>query len=208
MHNEFDWPLLYSYRRCPYAMRARMALKVAGIHCKIIDIHLRDKPEHMLRVSPKGTVPVLCLSTDEVIDESLDIMHWALQQNDPQRWFDGLSDEQAQYLLSQTDGPFKQALDQYKYASRFPEKDPVSARESAMQALIDPLSAVLAQQHFIGGEKPVLQDIAIFPFVRQFAGVEPDWFSAHSPEAVRNWLTHWVQSDLFTAIMQKNVTHI
>lgn len=185
-----------------------MALRVAGIHCKIIDIHLRDKPEHMLRVSPKGTVPVLCLSTDEVIDESLDIMRWALHKNDPQQWLDGLHDAKAQYLLLQTDGPFKQALDQYKYASRFPDADPAQSRLVATDALINPLADVLSSQGFIGGNTPVLQDVAIFPFVRQFAGVEPEWFKAHAPDTVRKWLAHWVESELFTAIMQKNATHV
>ncbi|MCD8505013.1 MAG: glutathione S-transferase N-terminal domain-containing protein [Burkholderiaceae bacterium] len=203
MHHDIDWPLLYSYRRCPYAMRARMALRVAGIQCKIIDIHLRHKPEHMLRVSPKGTVPVLCLSTDEVIDESLDIMRWALHKNDPQQWLDGLHNAKAQYLLLQTDGPFKQALDQYKYASRFPEANPVQSRQRAMASLIEPLADHLKHQPFIGGDKPVLQDVAIFPFVRQFAGVEPSWFESHVDVSVRDWLHGWVSSELFVAIMQK-----
>ena len=180
-----------------------MALRVAQIHCKIVDIHLRDKPEHMLRVSPKGTVPVLCLSTGEVIDESLDIMRWALQKNDPQRWLHGLTNEHARHLLCQTDGPFKQALDRYKYASRFPEADPAYWRQIATEALIDPLADILAGQLYIGGQAPILQDVAIFPFVRQFAGVEPDWFTASAPAVVRRWLARWVESDLFMAIMQK-----
>lgn len=182
-----------------------MALRVAGLHCNIIDIHLRDKPAHMLRVSPKGTVPVLCLSPDEVIDESLEIMLWALQKNDPQRWLSGLAIENAQYLLSQSDGPFKQALDRYKYASRFPQFDPLQSRQLAIDVLIEPLASTLRQQIFIGGQTPVLQDVAVFPFVRQFAGVEPKWFQANAPEPVRRWLQYWVNSDLFEAIMQKNI---
>lgn len=180
-----------------------MALKVSGIDCQIVDIHLRNKPDHMLRVSPKGTVPVLCLSTGEVIDESLDIMLWALRKNDPDRWLDGLDNEAAQYLLSQTDGPFKQALDQYKYASRFPDADPAVARKRAMDSLIEPLGEVLGGQRFIGGDAPVLQDVAIFPFVRQFAGVEPAWFESNVAVSVRDWLLGWVSSALFVAIMQK-----
>lgn len=180
-----------------------MALRVAGIHYKIVEIHLRQKPEHMLRVSPKGTVPVLCLSADEVIDESLEIMQWALTQNDPMNWLDGLRNETAQHLLAQTDGPFKKALDQYKYASRFPDADPLQSRQAAIAALIDPLAEVLCRQPFIGGDRPVLQDVAIFPFVRQFAGVDPHWFGEQAPVLVRRWLAQWVESELFAAIMQK-----
>ena len=180
-----------------------MALSVAEIEHTTVDINLRQKPPHMLRVSPKGTVPVLCLSDTQVIDESLEIMTWALHQHDPQDWLRGLQDQQACALLAQTDGPFKQALDHYKYASRFPSVDPLASRQSAMDALITPLSARLASQPFIGGSSPVLQDVAIFPFVRQFAGVEPPWFESHAPAAVRQWLNGWVESDRFKAVMQK-----
>jgi glutathione S-transferase len=203
MHSNIDWPLLYSYRRCPYAMRARMALSVAGIHYKRVEIHLRDKPSHMMRVSPKGTVPVLCLSELEVIDESLQIMHWALQKNDPLQWLDGLTNDTANQLLEQTDGPFKKALDHYKYASRFPDIDPTQSREQALGALIQPLGELLDRQDYMGGHRPVFQDVAIFPFVRQFAGVQPLWFDEHAPPSVRHWLQRWVSSELFAQIMQK-----
>jgi len=184
-----------------------MALTVAGLTFRTSEIDLRDKPAHLLGVSPKGTVPVLCLSEVMVIDESLDIMYWALAQNDPQKWLDGLSNGQAQRLLEQTDGVFKKALDQYKYASRFPDQDPVQSRWLALEALINPLALVLNKQPFIGGDKPVLQDVAIFPFVRQFAGVEPSWFNANAPAPVRHWLTNWVSSDLFATIMQTKGRH-
>lgn len=183
-----------------------MGLRVAQIKYELIEINLRDKPEHMLRVSPKGTVPVFCLSDHEVIDESLDILHWALCQHDPNHWLSGLKHETACWLLTQNDGPFKQALDQYKYASRFPDIDPFVARDAAMQTLILPLAELLEDRPYIGGAEPVLQDIAIFPFVRQFAGVQPDWFGKHVPEPVQQWLTHWVESDLFKAIMRKPET--
>jgi len=180
-----------------------MALRVAGIRYDLIEISLRDKPPHMIRVSPKGTVPVLCLRDGEVIDESLDIMHWALSQHDPGQWLKGLDNKTACHLLTQTDGPFKQALDQYKYASRSPDTDPIMARDRAMQTLIEPLNLALGAQPFIGGQQPVLQDIAIFPFVRQFAGVDPSWFERQAPESVRRWLGVWVESELFKTIMQK-----
>lgn len=203
--NDLLLPLLYSYRRCPYAMRARMALHVAGIEHQRVDlVSLRDKPARMLEASPKGTVPVLCLPDGSVIDESLDIMHWALAQADPEGWLSGSEDPEALDLLRRNDGAFKKALDRYKYASRFPEVDPVQARADAMAALIDPLSACLNKGTFIGGQQPTLQDVAIFPFVRQFAGVAPDWFACCAPANVVVWLSVWTESSLFAAIMSKH----
>lgn len=196
-------PLLYSYRRCPYAMRARMALRAAGIECNTVEIDLRNKPEHLLSVSPKATVPVLCVNDQLVIDESLEIMIWALRQNDPDNWLDGLANPVAQRMLTQNDGPFKLALDQYKYASRFPALDYRQSRKKAMEELIDPLACILQAQPFIGGQSPVFQDIAIFPFVRQFAGVEPGWFEESVPASVKRWLEHWLASDIFRSIMRK-----
>ena len=181
-----------------------MALHVAGIGYQKWDLaSLRDKPAHMLAVSPKGTVPVLCLPDGRVMDESLDIMHWALTQADPQGWLAGSEDSSAVDLLQRNDGPFKQALDRYKYASRFPEADPEQARSAAVAALIEPLAARLGDYPFIGGHTPILQDVAIFPFVRQFAGVAPDWFASHAPANVIAWLATWSGSTLFTIIMRK-----
>jgi glutathione S-transferase len=182
-----------------------MALRVAGIRYTTIEINLRDKPAHMVRVSPKATVPVLCLSEHEVIEESLDIMQWALGQADPLGWLKQAELEHAQYLLQQNDGPFKRSLDQYKYASRFLGADPKQARQAAVTALIQPLAQLLSDQPYIGGQSPTLQDIAIFPFVRQFANVEPDWFAQTTPDCVSHWLASWLASDLFAAIMQKPV---
>ncbi len=180
-----------------------MALYVAKITCRTVEIDLRHKPAHLIRVSPKATVPVLCLSNGEVIDESIDIMHWALAQHDPLGWLDRAHEPVAQRLLAQTDGPFKQALDQYKYSSRFMDLDPAQARAQAMAALIDPLAEVLSHQPFIGGERASLHDVAIFPFVRQFAGVQLDWFESDVPTTVQAWLSQWVESSLFKTIMQK-----
>lgn len=186
-------------------MRARMALRIAGIDYQTVEISLRDKPSHMLRASPKGTVPVLCLVDGRVIDQSLDIMLWALQHHDPQGLLLGLGDEQAMDLLNRNDSSFKVALDQYKYASRFPEKSPIEARQAAMTALLEPLASRLRGQPFIGGERAVIQDLAIFPFVRQFAGVEPQWFEATVSPDVIAWLAYWLDSPIFQSIMQKNV---
>jgi glutathione S-transferase len=184
-------------------MRARMALRVAQIQCQIVEIDLRNKPAHLVRVSPKATVPVLCVNEAEVIDESLDIMRWALEQHDPFDWLSGCEAPAAQQLLAQNDSVFKKALDQYKYSSRFAQIDPREPRAQAVAALIEPLATILQTQPYIGGRKPVLQDVAIFPFVRQFANVEPAWFESTAPAGVRTWLEHWLESDLFAAIMQK-----
>jgi len=196
-------PLLYSYRRCPYAMRARMALYAAGIVFETQEISLRDKPLHLLEVSPKGTVPVLCLSQGRVLEESLDIMRWALEICDPGHWLEGLNHSVAQDLLKRNDGDFKKALDAYKYPSRYPDLSATDARDQAVSVLINPLADVLCSGAFIGGAKPVLQDVAIFPFVRQFAGVDPGWFAEGAPATVKSWLTFWLDSELFSRTMQK-----
>jgi glutathione S-transferase len=196
-------PLLYSYRRCPYAMRARMALQVAQVKVNTVEIDLRDKPAAMLAASPKATVPVLCLSDGTVIDESLDIVRWALTIHDPDDWARGWGDAVAMDLLARTDGDFKRWLDRYKYATRFPEHDAVSARGAAFEGLIEPMTLRLQNKPFIGGETPMVQDVLIFPFVRQFAGVDPAWFKDNAGAHVQRWLAFWVDSVLFTQIMLK-----
>lgn len=184
-------------------MRARMALRVAEIAVCTVEIDLRNKPAEMLAASPKGTVPVLCLTDGTVIDESLDIVRWALGVRDPDDWLRGWGDPSAMDLLARTEGEFKRQLDRYKYASRFTEQDPVQAREQAMAVLIAPLASQLQNTAFIGGDRPVVQDMLIFPFVRQFAGVDPKWFDGAVNPAVKRWLRHWLSSDLFLSIMQK-----
>jgi glutathione S-transferase len=196
-------PVLYSYRRCPYAMRARMALQVAQVSFTTVEIDLRDKPAAMVAVSPKATVPVLCLSNGMVIDESLDIVRWALAICDPHDWTRGWGDKAAMDLLVRTDGDFKRWLDRYKYATRFPEHDSSSAREAAFEVLIEPLSLRLQNQPFIGGELPMVQDVLIFPFVRQFAAVDPVWFKNKTALSVQQWLGALVGGSLFKQIMHK-----
>jgi len=193
-------PILYSYRRCPYAMRARMALRYAGIDVEIREIILRDKPRHMLAVSPKGTVPVLVLPDGRVIDESLDIMAWALAQQDPDGWLtdDGLFQE----LIAENDGSFKQALDQYKYATRFPEKSAEVYRQQGERFLAR-LEALLAEHAYLLSDKLTQADVAIFPFIRQFSMVDADWFAAAPYPRLRQWLAGLLVSDLFTGVMQK-----
>ena len=194
-------PILYSYRRCPYAMRARMALSYAGISVDIREIALKDKPAHMLQVSPKGTVPVLVLADGQVIDQSLDIMVWSLQQRDTQGWL-AADAEQTQQLIAENDGVFKQNLDRYKYAIRFPEQPAEDYRRAGEQFLAK-LELRLQQSDFLFGNAVSLADIAIFPFIRQFAAVDHDWFESTDYIKLKSWLQHLVTSVLFERVMTK-----
>jgi glutathione S-transferase len=193
--------LLYSYRRCPYAMRARMALSYAGIAYQLHDISLKDKPAGLLAVSPKGTVPVLVLPDGRVLEQSLDIMHWALQQHDPSRWLD-IDRHNSHALISENDGAFKQALDKYKYASRFPEQSAASYRSQA-EVFLCKLEQALQERPFLSGAHLSLTDVAIFPFIRQFAAVDADWFAQATYPKLQAWLQARLESSLFLGVMSK-----
>lgn len=194
-------PILYSYRRCPYAMRARMALKYAGIAIEIREISLRDKPAHLIEVSPKATVPVLVLLDGAVLEQSLDIMHWALQQRDIDGWL--LADsEQMRQLIAENDTSFKQALDRYKYAIRFPEQSMEDYRSQG-EAFLAKLEQRLTQTGFLVSEQISLADIAIFPFIRQFSAVDADWFASVPYVRLKAWLSLLVESEIFNSIMGK-----
>ncbi|WP_333569536.1 glutathione S-transferase [Sphingorhabdus sp.] len=193
-----DRPILYSFRRCPYAMRARMAVAVSGARVELREVVLRDKPPEMIAVSPKGTVPVLVVGDDHVVDESLDIMRWALAQNDPADW---LAHADAD-MISANDGPFKQALDRYKYPHRYGLADGLEHREVARDHLSG-LNDILAAQPYLGGSAPAFTDIALFPFVRQFAATDPLWFDALPLPALQAWLNGLLASDLFGQIMTR-----
>jgi glutathione S-transferase len=190
-------PILYSFRRCPYAMRARMAVLVSGIMFELHEVSLRDKPAAMLAASPKGTVPVLMLPDGRVIDESLDIMRHALGEHDPEGWLVG--DDTA--LVAANDGPFKHHLDRYKYADRH-GVDPVEHRGAGL-ALLGALEARLANSANLCGEQRTLTDIALMPFVRQFAAVDRDWFDVQAVPGVRAWLARHIASDLFVRAMER-----
>lgn len=190
-------PVLYSFRRCPYAMRARMALMVSGARYEHREIVLRDKPAAMLAASPKGTVPVLVLADGAVIDESIDIMRWALARNDPEDW---LASADAA-LVEDFDGAFKHHLDRYKYAGRY-GVDPLDHRAAGL-AMLEALDARLAGRAFLGGAARGFSDIAIFPFVRQFAGVDAAWFAAQAVPHVQAWLAGLAGSALFERAMVK-----
>lgn len=195
-------PILYSYRRCPYAMRARMALKYADIMVEVCEISLKNKPTAMLKASPKGTVPVLVLHDGTVLEQSLDIMRWALQQRDTASWLaaDGIMTLQ---LISENDGSFKQALDKYKYAVRFPEQ-PTEAYRAQAEVFLQKLERLLCQNQFLLKEQVSLADIAIFPFIRQFAAVDSVWFESADYPNLKAWLKALIGSVLFISVMEKH----
>ena len=197
-------PTLYSYRRCPYAMRARMALKYAGIQVEHREIELRNKPQSMLQISPKGTVPVLRID-DLVLDQSLDILRWALQQSDPQEWRE-VDESIANTWIEKNDGPFKTLLDQYKYPARFPELDPEAVLDEALQVMLIPMEQALQNFQYLMGNRLTWVDVAIFPFIRQFSMVDPKRFEQLPIPAVKKWLHQQLESELFDSVMQKYPT--
>ena len=192
------YPLLYSYRRCPYAMRARMALVSAQIQCDVVEVDFKNKPDHMLEISPKGTVPVLQTSDGKVIDESLDIIQWALENNDP----DDLLIADATVLIEENDGPFKAALDRYKYPNRFSGEDCSRVRDDG-EAFLKKLNDILEGSNFLVESRLTMADISIFPFIRQFANVDRPWFDNLPYEPLQNWLSKNIESDLFQHIFKK-----
>jgi glutathione S-transferase len=194
--------VLYSFRRCPYAMRARLALAASGVEVRVREIILRDKPPEMLAASPKGTVPVLVLEDGGVIDESLDIMHWALAQSDPEGWLSA-DPAEATRLIAQNDGPFKRALDRYKYPDRHAASDAADPRAEGMDIIRSLNDRTSANGGQLFGAAPTLADFAIFPFVRQFAATSAGFWSANAPAPIQGWLDGHIASRRFTAIMAK-----
>ncbi len=198
-------PTLYSFRRCPYAMRARLALSASRQQCSLREIVLRDKPAEMVEISPKATVPVLQLLDGTVLEESLDIMHWALAENDPENWLDPEAGTLAEVhdLIAECDGPFKHNLDRYKYAIRYEEgTDPVYHRTEGVKFL-KKLNDRLSTQKHLFGDRPCLADFAIFPFVRQFANTDRAWFDAQPLPHLQVWLADHLDSERFKSIMKK-----
>ncbi len=198
-------PVLYSFRRCPYAIRARLALHYASIPYEIKEVALRNKPAEMLALSPKGTVPVLHLPDGRVLDQSLDIMRWALAQHDPDGWLNTVSAETMQTLIDDNDLRFKPLLDRYKYAERHPEQTREAWRAQALEALLKPLEQRLQAHRYLLGERISLADAALLPFVRQFAQVDKAWWdTASGLPALGAWLTKWTGGDLFQAVMARD----
>lgn len=192
-------PILYSFRRCPYAIRARLAIASAGVQVELREILLRDKPPAFLDASPSATVPCLVLQ-DRILDESFDIMRWALEQSDPEgllRMPDAGVD-----LIQQFDGPFKRALDLTKYAVRHPDSDPEATRAEAM-GMLGALEDQLAEG-WLYGARPTLADLATLPFIRQFANIDKPRFNSEVTPNVSAWLETFLASDRLAFIMKKN----
>jgi glutathione S-transferase len=195
---------LYSFRRCPYAMRARMALRYSGVPVDIIEVSLKAKPAEMLAISPKGTVPVLD-AEGRVIDESLEIMRWALAQNDPDDWLlkdDPAGEAMMDMLIQTNDQTFKTSLNHYKYAERYPEK-PMDVYRMECSMIAQHLDLLLMDNDYLVTDHPCLADIALLPFVRQFAHVDREWFAQTPYVRLQAWLQRFLESDLFTSIMKK-----
>jgi len=195
---------LYSFRRCPYAMRARMALRYAGVAVDIVEVSLKAKPAEMLALSSKGTVPVLSVD-GRVIDESLEIMRWALAQNDPQDWLlkdDPLGAEKIAALIEENDRAFKVQLNRYKYAERYPEQ-PMEAYRAEGEVFLRKLDELLADREYLLADHPSLADVALMPFIRQFAHVDREWFAQTPYVRLQDWLQRFLTSALFTSIMAK-----
>ena len=191
---------LYSFRRCPYAMRARMALRYSGVPVEIVEVSLKAKPAEMLAISPKGTVPVLD-ANGRVIDESLEIMRWAVAQHDPQGWLLG-GDPRIAELIEANDQAFKVHLNRYKYAERYPEQ-PMEVYRAEGALFLQRLEELLTDRDYLLTDHLSLADVALLPFVRQFAHVDREWFAQTPYLRLQAWLQRLLESELFTAIMKK-----
>ena len=201
-----ELPILYSFRRCPYAMRARMALYVNDIAVQLREVELKNKPKEMIDVSPKATVPVLVVNDSQVIDESLDIIRWALKLRDKQGWIENFTTDQKNHmdsLIEENDSNFKQHLDHYKYADRFPDNSADYYRKQG-EVFLKKLELQLSQSGFLFGENISIADIAIFPFIRQFAYVDIGWFKQSEYSHLIQWLQYFIDSPDFIAVMKKN----
>jgi len=195
-------PILYSFRRCPFAIRARMSLAYAGIEVEHREVLLRNKPDAMLQASAKATVPVLVLPEGRVIDESVDVMRWALEQSDPDHWWSQNDEQQAVELVRKCDFEFKTHLDHYKYADRYPENPQVIYRQKAEYFLTD-LEQRLQNKKYLLHHRISYPDVAIFPFIRQFAMVDKPWFDRAPYPGLQSWLESFLSSVLFLSVMTK-----
>jgi len=199
-----EYPVLYSFRRCPYAMRARLALRVSGLRVAVREVVLADMPPALLACSAKKKVPVLVENKGQVINESLDIMLWALRQHDPDNWLVAQAElfAETERLIAYNDNEFKLHLDHYKYADRFPEK-PQEFYRTQGEVFLHELEGKLATSPYLFGEQPTLADMAIFPFIRQFAYVDKNWFEQAPYPYLQSWLTALLSQSLFTGVMEK-----
>ena len=196
-------PILYSFRRCPYAMRARMAINISNQKCEIREVLLRDKPTSMLEYSSKGTVPVLVLQSGEVIDESLDVIDWALNLNDPENWQRSKDNEKTKELIKINDGEFKYHLDRYKYSKRYDNEDPEFHRKKCL-SFIEKVNSELQNSKYIFDDAISYIDISLLPFIRQFRIADNEWFDELPYENVKSWLSNFLNSELLESIMSKH----
>ena len=203
---KYNQPVLYSFRRCPYAIRTRMTLHYCQIKTEHREVSLANKPDHLLTISPKGTVPVLIQTDGTVLEESLDIMQWALTIADPDDWrlkHQQNKQLQSKELIRMNDQVFKIHLDHYKYADRFPDKNIVNYQQQC-EVFLNEYDAILSQHEFLSGAQLSVTDIALFPFVRQCAFVDKNWFDQLEYGHLQKWLANLLNSDLFLSIMEKH----
>jgi glutathione S-transferase len=200
-------PILYSFVRCPYALRARISLAYSNIKCILREVDLRNKPPELLKISPKGTVPVLQLPTGQIIEQSLEIIYYSLMQNDPL----GINNLNAKdrktvdELIEKNDTTFVPLLNKYKYFDRYPEDTQASYREQIECHFLRQMDTQLELSPYLLGQKVSAADIAVFPFIRQFALVDPDWFFASNYRFLIIWLERFIKNPSFEMIMQKNL---
>ena len=204
METNFKYPILYTFRRCPYAMRARFAIRSSKIKVEIREIKLQEKPFEFLKLSPKGTVPVLITNSGEVLEESLDIIYWVLNKNDPHKWLakGKLENQEIIKLLDDLEYKFKPNLDKYKYPSRFSEIDPHFHRDKNL-CFLKKLNSYLENNKSLNCEHLSLLDYAIFPFVRQFRNVDQEWFEKLNFIFLNKWINQIIDSEDFSSIMKK-----
>jgi len=195
-------PILYSFRRCPYAMRARMAIHISGQKCELREVLLRDKPPSMLDYSAKGTVPVLILQDGKVIDESLDVIDWALNINDPDDWQRSKDKEKTKELIKINDGEFKYHLDRYKYSKRYDNEDPEFHRKKCLK-FIESINNELNNSEYIFDDNISYADIVLLPFIRQFRIADIEWFDSLPYDNLKKWLSSFLGSSLLNSIMKK-----
>ena len=199
-------PILYSFVRCPYAIRARFALAYSNIKYILREVDLKNKPLELLKASPKGTVPVLHLSNGHVIDQSLDIIEYALKQNDP----GGINNVDVEdqkivnRLIERNDKIFVPILNKYKYFTRYPQETQSSYREQIELHFLQPMSTQLKLFPYLIGQKLSVADIAIFPFIRQFTLVDPNWSLELYYSSLATWLKKFIEDPYFKIIMQKS----
>lgn len=195
-------PVLYTFRRCPYAIRARIALLYANIHTEEREVNLKDKPIELMKLSPKATVPVLVLEDGVILDQSLDIIKWALQHSDPDKWLSKRLEKKSNELIYYNDHQFKPILDSYKYSHQAEIQDPIYYREQAGKYLSQ-LNMLIRQHKYLLADRVTFADIAIFPFIRQFYMVNKEWFLNSEFTYLVDWLNYFLESSLFLRVMVK-----